>query len=71
MRAQQKISFTIVLKNGEQATYLADNLEHFILMVAALKKHHGNIIVIKQSIKKSKVLVINENGRTTILAKAG
>lgn len=71
MKAQQKISFTVELKNGEQATYMADNKQHMILMVAALKKHHSGIKVIRASIQLSKVLVIETNGRTTILAKAG
>jgi hypothetical protein len=71
MKAQRKISFTIELKTGETVTYMANNEAHMILMVAALKKHHKEVRVIKDSIEVSRVLVIETNGRTTIVAKAG
>lgn len=69
MKAQRKILFTVII-NKTEVTYMADNKEHLILMIAALKKHHNGLRVIKSSIKLSNVLVFTNNGRTMILDKA-
>jgi hypothetical protein len=68
MKAQRKISYTVTLENGENSVYMADNKTEMVLQIAALKKYHGQIYV--SNIEVSKVLVIEFNGRTTVIAKA-
>ena len=69
MKAQQIISFKMTLKDGSNSVYTAVSKEDLVLKIAALKKFHGSIRI--SEITLSKVLVMNTNGRTTIIAKAG
>jgi hypothetical protein len=73
MKKVQKINFTVQLKNGQLMPLMADNKEHFILSVAALRKHYGarNVKVVRESIKLSKVIRLENKGRVTIIDKAG
>ena len=69
MKAQRKISYQVELKNGETTVYMANNKQEMVLQIAALKKHHGQIRI--SDITVSKVLVVETNGRTMIVSKAG
>lgn len=69
MKAVRKISYKVELENGESMVYTANDRTEMVLQIAALKKHHGRIKV--SEITVSKVIVLETNGRTTIVAKAG